>query len=264
MTLLSPAPLPATITPVGLFAKALLLSLSLGAGCDRPAPEQDKTPPLTPFQTDCFRLIQSGDTGPARIRLRQQIDAGETDSRLSFLMGMAHHWDRNYVMAATWFERAEAATPPYPPASHFHGWALYYAGQPEESRLAFHRHLNHSAESPDSLFGLGVLAIERGELDLADVYLDRAIYYHRRDAAEQKELAKALTRKAEVAEMRGFIDESIEFLKESVVLNDDLYEAHFRLARLLARRGYSDAAADAQQAGKVAKARVESQDPRPR
>jgi len=264
MTLLSPTPLGTTITGVGAFAKTLVAVFVLLAGCERPEVEVAAVPPLNAFQTECFDLIQGGDTGPARIRLRQRIDSGNADSRLLFLMGLAHHWDRNYTRAIEWLRQAEAAVPTYPPASHFLGWSLYHAGLPEESTLAFHRHLGLDATEGDSYFALGVLALERGEIELASAYLDRAIFLQKDKPARAAGHAKSLAKKAEIAEMQDSVDSAIELLKQAVGLNPDLYEAHYRLARLLQRRGFGDVSAEAQQAGDAAKARVEAEDPRPR
>ncbi|MCP4759958.1 MAG: hypothetical protein GY894_06145 [Planctomycetes bacterium] len=264
MKFLSNAPPGATISSAGISAKGLLLVFLILAACNRSDPQESSTPPLTKSQSEYFGLIQAGETGAARIRLRQRIDAGESDSRLPFLMGLAHHWDRNYTRAAEWFARAETAEPVYPPASHFLGWSLYHAGNLDKSKMAFHRHLQLAPDEGDSLFALGVLAIEQGNLDLADDYLSRAILVQRGDPARAPGVAKAMVRQAEIAEVRDSVDASIELLRQAIEINDDLYEAHYRLARLLQRRGYGEESAKAQQNGDAAKARVEAQDLRAR
>ncbi|MDG1837652.1 MAG: hypothetical protein P8I91_02475 [Phycisphaerales bacterium] len=212
-----------------------------------------------------FALIKQGKTGPARVRLRQLIDGGNTDSRTYFLMGLAHHWDRHYTMAAEWFAKSESAKPNYPPASHFHGWSLYHSGQPEASEQAFLRHEQMAPGEGDTLFGLGVLALERGEARIADRYFIRAIALQQDDPGRRAGVAKALARRSEIAEAEsGNLDQAVLLLQEAIAMNDDLYESHFRLARLLRRLGREEQAVAADSAGEQAKLRVESQDGRPR
>lgn len=233
-------------------------------GCEKPASDVKPTPALTKGQSHHFALIQAGETGPARIRIRQQIDAGSRDSRSFFLMGLAHHWDRHYAEAANWFERAEAAEPLYPPAAHFRGWALYHSGRSEESRVAFERHLNLVPTEGDSHFALGVLAIERGDLDNAEARLRTAIELQKDDPTRRHGHAKALARMSEVIEQRSEdLTTATALLATAVAEDPDLYEAHFRLARLLRRMGRPEAAEAAELAGHEAQARVESKRVRP-
>jgi tetratricopeptide (TPR) repeat protein len=263
MTFLSTTPQVFTLTRLGGLAKHLILGLSLVFVACKPA--SPPTPPIEGVLAEHYALIKGGQTGPARVRLRQLIDGGNTDSRTYFLMGLAHHWDRHYTMAAEWFAKSESAKPIYPPASHFGGWSLYHSGQPEESERAFTRHLQMAPGEGDTLFGLGVLALERGEASLADQYFVRAISLQQDDPNRRAGVAKALARRSEIAEAEsGDLDQAVLLLQEAIALNDDLYESHFRLARLLRRLGREDQAVSADVAGMQAKLRVESQDGRPR
>ena len=211
-----------------------------------------------------YELILAGQCGPARVRLRQRIDAGRGDGRALFLMGLSHHRERAYPKAVPWFERAIAATPPYPPAAHFLGWALYHNGQAAESQAAFERHLRLDPSEGDTHFGLGVLALERGDLDVADAHFDQAIDLQSRRPDRQQGLAKAMARRSDVLEQRGDVEAAAGLLADALALDRDLYEAHFRRARLLRRLGRGAEAAEAETAAKAAKARVESSDGRPR
>ncbi len=258
MPLLLTAPRGSTIATLLSAAKRVLLILSVATGgCDQRLSEPTVVPPLTSTQSEHFASIQSGDTGAARVRLRQMIDGGDTDSRTLFLMGLAHHWDRHYTRAAEWFQRADDALPPYPPAAHFLGWALYHAGHPEASRTAFERHLQDAPAEGDSHFGLGVLAMERGDFDVAEVAFDRAIAMQQDEPARAKGVAKALARLSEIREQRdGDRHAAAALLARAVAADQDLYEAHYRLARLLRLLGRGAAADAADAAGRAAEARA--------
>ncbi len=94
-----------------------LAAFYLGIGGGKPqTDEPDPSPALTGQLVDHYNLILAGQYGPARVRLRQLIDAGDGDGRALFLMGLSHHRERSYPRATAWFERAIAANPPYPPA----------------------------------------------------------------------------------------------------------------------------------------------------
>jgi len=211
-----------------------------------------------------YELILAGQPGPARVRLRQFLDAEGDDGRALFLMGLSHHRERAYPKAVPWFERAMAATPPYPPAAHFLGWAHYHNGNATASRAAFEQHLRLDPNEGDTHFGLGVLALERGDLDEADARLARALDLQRRRPDRPLGVAKVLARRSEVLEQRGDVMGAIELLGEALAIDRDLYEAHFLHARLLHRAGRVAEAAKAEAAAHAAQVRVESADGRPR
>jgi tetratricopeptide (TPR) repeat protein len=219
---------------------------------------------MTGELADHYDLILAGRYGPARVRLRQFIDAAPQDARAHFLMGLSHHRERSYSKAVPWFEQALAAGPPYPPAAHFLGWALYHVGEAAKSQAAFQRHLQLDPEEGDTHFGLGVLALERGDIDAADAFFGNAITLQRSNPDRRGGVAKSLARRSEVLEQRGDVAGAVVMLAEAVSLEPDLYEALYRQARLLRRLGRDDEAAAAEAAAEEAAARVESSDGRPR
>jgi tetratricopeptide (TPR) repeat protein len=236
----------------------------LMSGCEPKNPDPAPVPVMTGELVEHYNLILAGQCGPARVRLRQHIDAAPEDGRAYFLMGLAHHRERAYSKAVHWFDRALATDPPYPPAAHFLGWALYHAGEATKSQAAFQRHLQLDPAEGDTHFGLGVLALERGDIDAADTFFVNAITLQRSNPDRRGGVAKSLARRSEVLEQRGDVAGAVSMLAEAVSLEPDLYEALYRQARLLRRLGRDDEAAAAEAAAEDAAARVESSDGRPR
>jgi tetratricopeptide (TPR) repeat protein len=234
------------------------------AGCEPHSPEPAPVPALSGELIEHYNLILAGEYGPARVRLRQLIDAGTGDSRAMFLMGLAHHRERSYPKAAAWFEQAIATHPPYPPAAHFLGWAWYHAGDAGKSKAAFTRHLTLDPTEGDTHFGLGVLALERGDVEQAEAYFQDAIALQRDRPNRQSGVAKAMARQAQLLEQRGDLNAAVSLLAESIAIDPSLYEAQFTQARLLRRLGRLDEAAAAENAAVAARSRVETTDTRPR
>jgi tetratricopeptide (TPR) repeat protein len=269
MPLHSNAPHESTVPRLGRCRKPILMilammSLYVGA-CEAPVPPPVSTPPLEGALRAHYQLMLAGEPGAARIRLRQIIDAGHQDSRALFLMGLAHHWERSYIPAAEWFDRACQAAPPYPPAHHFLGWALYHTGDLTASRTAFEHHLRMQPNEGDSHFALGVIALESGRVNDADAHLLRAIELQRSLPDRRGGVAKALARRAEVVQARnGNLRDAATMLEEAVSLDPSLYEAYYNLARVLRRLGLEHEADAADAAGKSAQQAVDANRDRPR
>lgn len=184
-----------------------------------------------------FLLISAGNTGSARVRLRQYMDThGETSQPL-FLMGLSYQHDKRYVKAVQWFEKSTVFDDPsgaYPPTWHFLGWSYYYLGNAEKSKEAFQHYLLLNPNEGDSLFGLGLLAMEEGEFEEAAMLLQQSI-----DAQDDRPIgqAKSKARLADVYVQQGDRINAIPLYKEALELNDDLYEAWYHLATTLKREG---------------------------
>ncbi|MCH2133027.1 MAG: tetratricopeptide repeat protein [Phycisphaerales bacterium] len=248
----------------------LLMSSILGPiGCQQdaePSPEVREistpvevveTPPLDESLTNYFRLIESGATGPARVRIRQWLDEFPTDSRGLFLMGLSHHQDKHYARAVSWLKEAIAAKPVYPPAWHFLGWTQYYLGQPDEARAAFLWHIGLDPEEGDSHFALGLLDLDEWRLNDAESRFRTAMSLQESIPGRAKGVSKAAARLSEVIEYRDQdVDRAIELLKQSVRLYPDHYEAWYRLWQLLDRQHQFEDAERARLAFVAARDRV--------
>ena len=122
------------------------------------------------------RLIAEGDFGSARVRVRQHMDKHGEHSQGCFIMGLSYHNEKRYAKAAEWFARATAFQDEvYPPAWHFLGWATYYLGHASQSKEAFQRFLILQGDEPDSLFALGLIAMDDGQSQKAMKWFQQSI-----------------------------------------------------------------------------------------
>jgi tetratricopeptide (TPR) repeat protein len=220
-------------------------------GCEQ---QQQKEINLDSALKTHVALIQEGNTGSARVRLRQYMDAAGETSQPLFLMGLSYHHDKKYALAVNWFTRAaEANGPAYPHTRHFLGWSHFYVGNIGESKANFQNYIAWKKDEPDSLFALGLIAMEEGEFAQAEELLRRAIVAGASNVAIQ---AKAKARLADVLAEDGKWNEAIALYKEAVQQNPDLYEAWHRLRFALLRTGKEEEAILATQQRERARKRV--------
>lgn len=257
------------MSPIRILEKILIAAFLLLTGCENE--DQDRqdpiasgqpqqiveVPPLDDSLTGHFMLIESDQTGPARVRIRQWLEKHASDSRGEFLMGLSYHKEKRYGRALKWFNQSILHQPVYPPAWHFLGWAHYYLGNPVDSRRAFKRHLQLDPTEGDSHFAMGLLAIEDWQLDKAEYHLIRAIDLQSSRPDRVKGISKAKARLSEVIEHRdGDIPKATTLLKESVELYPDHYEAWYRLARIFGKQGHEAKARHAMEQFHLARERV--------
>jgi len=247
-------------------AIASLILLMLLQGCEGPAPENVtgsrgqepgiEIPAIDGELAVAYGLIQEGDAGPARIRLRGWMDVHGEDARALFLFGLAYHSQRRYARSAEWFGRSMESTPQYPPSAHFLGWSSYYLGDVETSTEAFSRHLEMTPGEGDSHYGLGLLALDAGDLEQAEARFNDA----RRLQLDQPDridgVSKALVRLAELDELLGDRTAARVHLEEAVEIDPDRVEAWHRLARCCRRLGDEAAALEAEEQHEAALGRT--------
>jgi len=203
-----------------------------------------------------FQLIQVGKTGSARVQLRQLMEHEGTRAQPLFLMGLSYHKEKKYTKAVEWFEKStafEEVQERYPPAWHFIGWSYYYLGDVEKSQIAFEQFLEFHPDESDSLFALGLLSMERGDLTQAEDFYLRSI-----DVREEnpKGQAKAMARLGDVYVLEGSMNRAKEMYLKSVELDADLYEAWFHLSIIQNRLLEVELGAFALQQSKQARERV--------
>ena len=210
-------------TPTPHRASVALALLCLAAACgsqdsaappleepssaEAPSPE-DTAPPAAP---DDERLGQalvalgSGDFATCRDLATAVLSDHPDHPRAHFLLGLGLHKAKRYAEARPPLVAADAPggdNPGREAAPYFLGWCHYYLGELGEARAAFTRHLE-TVDEGDSHFGLGVVALELGELDVARTKLDRALVIFEGRVADGDltaalDLAKTHTRLADV------------------------------------------------------------------
>ena len=229
----------------------LIAFLLFGIACECTQPKEIK---LDSALKTHVQLIQEGKTGSARVRIRQFMAKNGESSQPLFLMGLSYHSDKQYAKAVTWFTKSvESSGLHYPPSWHFLGWSQYYLGNIEGAKDGFERYLRWKKEEPDTLFALGLIAMEEGDCMLAESMLQKAIIAAANEPLIQ---AKAKARLGDVFTETGNLEQAILSYQEAVKQNPDLYEAWHRLGSTLQRIGQTDEAEIARQQCTIARNRV--------
>ena len=227
-----------------------LILLGLFLGCQE---DQAKTPTLAKELSPHYELIQKGQFGAARVRIRQLLDQNPDTSGALFLMGLSYQKEKQYAKAVDWFTKSTKATSAYTPAWHFLGWSHFYLGQVPQSKQAFLRFLDLEAGEPDTLFGLGLVALEEAKFRDAEMYFNSAI----ESAQATNEIqAKAKARLADVYVERDDWLDAERLYQMALMQNPDMYEAWYRLAQVHRRLGNIAGAIKADEQYKLARNRV--------
>ena len=212
----------------------LFTTLLLAISCEHhPSPQPEL---LSGLKTH-FLLISEGNTGSARVRIRQYMDTHGEAAQPLFLMGLSYHHEKRYIKAVQWFEKSSQYDEPadrYPPTWHFLGWSHYYLGQATASSEAFKTYLTMNPNEGDTLFGLGLLAMEKGNFVEASSLLQQSIDMQQ---DRPKGQAKSKARLADIEVQQGDRLQALTLYREALELDPDLYEAWYHLATTFERVG---------------------------
>lgn len=213
-----------------------LLTSLLTVGCELKKEENVK---LDKAYEAPIRLIAEGDFGSARVRVRQRMDAQGEHSQGYFIMGLSYHNEKRYAKAADWFSRAtEFQDEVYPPAWHFLGWATYYLGHASQSKEAFQRFLILQGDEPDSMFALGLIAMDDGQPQKAMEWFQQSIDMCKGNQQLMQSIAsKSLARMSDVLESQGRSGDAVVMYLRAITLNPRLYEVYHRLSNIYRKRG---------------------------
>jgi len=238
--------------PIQRSKSCFIALILLFGGCQDEQPSQVK---LDSVLKTHFSLIQNKQLGAARVRLRQHMDNHAESSDALFLMGLSYHQDKQYSKAVDWFKKGVSTELDdiYPPTWHFLGWSYFNLGQIQKSKDAFTQHLMLHPDEEDSLFGLGLIAIEEGNLIEAKQMFLQSMQQSKLESVTQ---AKATARCGDVSAELGNWQDAISLYEKAVTLNPDLYEAWYRLARALHRIGQVEASSNAMQQFALARHRI--------
>lgn len=195
----------------------------------------------------------------AEAALRGALAERKGDGQIAFLLGVAIQKQKRYADAKPYFEQALASKQSFPEVDyvfHFLGWCAYYLGDLALARDAFDEHLRRVPNEADSVFGLGVVALDDDRLDDAESAFTRAIAMQEKDPKAARDVAKAKARLGDVLVRREKLADAERVLRDAVTLYPDHYEAWAKLARVLDRLERPDEAAKARDEEKAAMARV--------
>jgi len=210
-----------------------------------PPPEFRRRKPLQPELAPIFQLIERGETGRARLSLTSWMNTHPQDGQAMFLNGLTYHREKSYALARKHFDRAIETEPDYFATYYFNAWAAFYLGELDDAKRLFLADLAFQPTNGDSHFGLGLIALDRNELDDAQERFERAIELHTGVTRRVPELAKSRARLGEVFALKGELERARTELEAATTMNPTLYEAWYQLSRVLTRLGEDDAAAEA-------------------
>jgi tetratricopeptide (TPR) repeat protein len=213
-----------------------------------PGPE-----PGEPRLDEALRRVAAGDFDAARALAGAVLEERPASARAAFLVGLAHHKQKNYGAAEPFFDRALALGPtfePFAPVFYFRAWCRYYRGDPAGARADFEAHLRLAPDEADSWFGLGLIALDEGRLDDAERDLGRALRMGAErleagDEGRRPDVPKAHARLADVRLQRDDLDGARRELEAAVALYPAHYAAWYKLHQVWLRLGEDERAAEA-------------------
>lgn len=229
------------------------LSLGLGSACDResteatPSPQVAQTPAAPPepspddFRIDAARrLMADGRLDLAETALRTVLAEKPTSDRARFFLAVSVAKQKRYGEARPLYEEVARSGRTFPERRHlphFHGWALFYLGEPDLAREQFLVHAEAVPEEGDSAFALGVIALEKDDQGEAERWLVEAIRRQEGNPALLREIAKAEARLGDLRYRQDRVEEAVVLWQRCVDRHPDHHEAWSKLARGQARLG---------------------------
>lgn len=240
------------------LAVALLAAGGCGRGSDPPPPPEaaaaspaarapgevepaaPRPSPDDPRIEQARRLLRASRFDLAESLLSKVLEEQPESARARFFLGVALAKQLRYAAASGVFREvleSDLTFPERPHVDHFHGWALYYLGEPEAARASFERHLESSPREGDSAFGLGLISLDADELAEAERWFRLAIELQQGEPALAREVAKAEARMGDLRARQDRLVEAIEWWARCTARHADHHEAWHKLARAHARLG---------------------------
>lgn len=224
---------------------ALALGLP-GPGCG-PAPEPESAPAeATDAELKCRsaaeRDLAAGDPTSAWARLEPWLGDPPRADRTSLLAGLALHRQKRYGRAQAYLEAAASAGEEQRDlrsGAHFLGWCSLQLGDLDAAAAAFERHRAWDPDLGDDDLGLGLVAVERGQLDAARAHFEAALdafaELERKGSDRKRERARAHAHLAEVHLSQGDDAAALRELEASVATGRPSAEVLHRMNAVRAR-----------------------------
>jgi tetratricopeptide (TPR) repeat protein len=243
---------------------------------DAPPPQAQLPPGYRTANTEAFpddprieivrRLLGSSKFEEALIVARAVQEQHSDVDRAAFYVGLCLTKLKQYEQARPHLVRARASTQPFPErkhASHFLAWGSYHLGELDRAHEEFLEHLEAVPNEPDSLFGLGLIAFDRDDLDAAEARFRESIAVQQGPEANRRELSKVWIRLGDVFMRRGDAAEAEKAFMEGLGLYANHYEGWAKLARARDRLGKTKEADSARNEERRALERVRGAERRP-
>ena len=157
--------------------------------------------------------------------------------------------------ARGYFEDALRLSADYVPTRHFYGECLFMLGDLDGAEAQYRAHLAADAGEPDARYGLGIVALERSQLDVAASEFKAAITLYaqlgkthpRKLEARRSSLAECHARIGDVFFARGEYAAARDALLESTRLEPRNISAFYTLSLVYRRLGDATKATQALQ-----------------
>ena len=196
-------------------------------------------------------LISRGRLVGARMMLASHLETMPDDPAATFLLGITHHRERSYAVAAPLLERALELEPDILVAHHFLGWAHFHLGDLDAAAASFQSHMRLQPGEPDTNFGLGLVAIERGDFPLARTHINDCIRMilameenaPERFAARARDLGKCYARLGDIAFAEGDFETARTELERGFSIDSRQYTAAFTLSQVHRQLGNDEESA---------------------
>lgn len=216
--------------------------------------------PSKEFLRDILLLIKAKRYDEARQRLEPAVQQHPDSHVALFYLALTYHKQQRYAEARPLYDRVAGLQPDYKEVLMFHGWCLYYLGEPAAAQAKFSAFLATRPDYADAHFALGLIAFDDDRMEEARTRLQQAIDFGQasRDVAME---SKARARLGDVLMRLADLPAARQEFERSVALNPDNYEVYFKLSRALQRLGDEEGAARARRLHDEVRERVRPSEP---
>lgn len=211
------------------------------------------TRPHDPRRTELLTLLGRGDHARA-LELSRAIQRDQPDDLESALYeALVLKEMKRYSEAKLALDRVLDGMPEFrkPWTSlYYYGWILFNTGDADGARAAFTTFLEFDPSEGDAYFGLGLLDLDRLDLDGAEARFRKAIELAESGVRSGKsqlvaDVAKGKARLGEVMFERERYEAARDLLREALLLEPRSHEAWYLLHRVSKKLGDAAGAAEA-------------------
>jgi tetratricopeptide (TPR) repeat protein len=182
------------------------------------------------------------------------------DGRVHALLGSAYHKLRRYGPAKEHLEKAAKLLPNLPRARLLLGICNYYLGETDESRRVLESVLRDVPNEGHAHYWIGLIEFDADRLEEAERRFRRAVELFAADPRNAAFEASARARLGDIYIRQEKFEPAKGELIKATTLDPNLYNAYFRLARVLTRLGDLEGAKEAMRKHDEIKARTPQQE----